>query len=442
MTRPLNILYLHSHDTGRMVQPYGHAIPTPNIQAFAESGVLFRQAFAAAPTCSPSRAALLSGQHPHACGMLGLANAPFNWRMHDYGQHLASFLRGRGYETALSGISHVHERLPEPDDPEGYEHVLETAWNPRTEDEDEERIAEAAAEFLMRRRDRPLFMSVGFCETHRDNIDGGTSFHYDPDRDPGSADGRYAAPPPWLPDTPTSRRDTANFKRAAARLDQKVGVVLHALARSRHADDTLVILTTDHGIAWPHAKCNLTDAGLGVMLMLRGPESTGLAGGRVLDAMVSHLDLYPTICELAGLDAPGYCQGTSLMPLVRGGSETLHDELFGEQTYHHIADPMRSVRTERHKYIRRADMDHIRICDPGPTNRWMGSLGYAEQPAGTELLYDLWFDPHESHNLAASPEHAGVLDDLRGRLDRWMDATGDPFRSGEFPSSPNNPDLH
>ena len=76
MIRP-NILYLHSHDTGRHIQPYGHAVATPNLQRLAEQGVLFRQAFCAAPTCSASRAALLFGQGPHSAGMLGLTNRGF-----------------------------------------------------------------------------------------------------------------------------------------------------------------------------------------------------------------------------------------------------------------------------------------------------------------------------------------------------------------------------
>ena len=82
-----NILYIHSHDTGRYVQPYGHAIPTPHIQRLAEEGVLFRKAFCAAPTCSPSRASLLTGQHAHNSGMLGLAHRGF--KLNDYKQHLA-----------------------------------------------------------------------------------------------------------------------------------------------------------------------------------------------------------------------------------------------------------------------------------------------------------------------------------------------------------------
>src|SRR5215467_5443313 len=104
MSRP-NILYLHSHDTGRYIQPYGHAIATPHLQRLAEQGVLFRQAFSAAPTCSPSRAALLTGQAPHSSGMLGLAHRGF--ALHDYHQHIVHTLRAAGYTSTLIGMQHV-----------------------------------------------------------------------------------------------------------------------------------------------------------------------------------------------------------------------------------------------------------------------------------------------------------------------------------------------
>ena len=104
MPRP-NILYIHSHDTGRYLQPYGHAVPTPNLQRLAERGLLFRRAYCAAPTCSPSRAALLTGQSPHSAGMLGLANRGFVLR--DFGQHIIHTLKRAGYTSALAGIQHL-----------------------------------------------------------------------------------------------------------------------------------------------------------------------------------------------------------------------------------------------------------------------------------------------------------------------------------------------
>src|SRR5215831_3636457 len=102
-SRP-NILYIHSHDTGRYLQPYGHAVPAPNLQRLAEGGVLFRQAFSAAPTCSPSRAALLTGQYAHNT-ILGLVNRGFT--MFDPKRHLLHALRGAGYFSVLSGLQHI-----------------------------------------------------------------------------------------------------------------------------------------------------------------------------------------------------------------------------------------------------------------------------------------------------------------------------------------------
>src|SRR5438045_492113 len=104
LDRP-NILYIHSHDTGRYVQPYGYAIPTPHLQELAEEGVLFRKAFCAAPTCSPSRASLLTGQYAHNSGMLGMAHRGFS--LHNYQQHLLYTLRKDGYHSALIGEEHL-----------------------------------------------------------------------------------------------------------------------------------------------------------------------------------------------------------------------------------------------------------------------------------------------------------------------------------------------
>src|SRR5215470_11622101 len=100
-----NIIYLHSHDTGRYLQPYGHAVPAPTIQKLADGGILFRQAFNAAPTCSPSRASLLTGQCPHSNGMLGLAHRGFS--LTDYKRHISHTLRAAGYYTELIGLQHV-----------------------------------------------------------------------------------------------------------------------------------------------------------------------------------------------------------------------------------------------------------------------------------------------------------------------------------------------
>src|SRR3954454_25189122 len=241
LSRP-NIVYLHSHDTGRHIQPYGHQVPTPNIQRLADQGVLFRQAFSAAPVCSASRAALLTGEYSHTNGMLGLAHR--GYRLADYDHHLVHKLRSVGYTSTLIGEQHVSA------DPEeiGYDHVVEI------DSSHARHVAPAAAAFL-ERADTPFFLSVGFFETHRD--------YFEPT---SVRDALYSLPPANLPETPETRRDIAAYKASARSLDQGVGTVLDAVDQ-----DTLVILTTDHGLPFPGAKATLTDRGIGVMLIVRGP---------------------------------------------------------------------------------------------------------------------------------------------------------------------------
>src|ERR1051325_4444237 len=117
-SRPPNIPYIPAHDSGRYLQPYGHAVPTPNLQKLASEGILFRRAFSCAPTCSPSRSALLTGQFPHQNGMLGLAHRGFS--MNDYRKHILYTLRDAGYHSVLGGLQHIADK------PEriGYDEVL------------------------------------------------------------------------------------------------------------------------------------------------------------------------------------------------------------------------------------------------------------------------------------------------------------------------------
>jgi len=248
-----------------------------------------------------------------------------------------------------------------------------------------------------------------------------------------------------MPDTPQTRRDMAAFKASARVLDQGIGLVLDGLDANSLAEDTLVICTTDHGIAFPGMKCTLTDGGIGVMLIMRGPG--GFAGGRVCDALVSHVDLFPTICDLLDIERPAWLQGQSMLPLVRGEVEQINAEIFAEVTYHAAYEPQRAVRTRRWKYIRRFEQRQGPVlpnCDDSPSKDVWLQHGWRDRPPALEQLYDLIFDPHEAHNLAGDPTMAGVLDDMRGRLDRWMHETDDPLLRGMVPAPPgamaNDPD--
>ncbi len=356
-----NILYVHSHDTGRFIEPYGAPVATPRLRRLADEGVTFRQAFCAAPTCSPSRAALLTGRSPHEAGMLGLLHR--GWSLREPGQHLAAFLRGHGYETARAGVQHVCENAAAV----GYEHAL-------TGDGCGALLTrQAVKEFLQRQHDRPFFLAVGFGETHRAGR-GFAAAAPTPERL------RHVAPLPGLPDTPETRRDAAEFHDSCERLDRHVGDVLDQLQLAGHAENTLVVCTTDHGVPFPGHKCSLKASGTGVMLLMRGPG--GFTGGRVVDALVGHVDLFPTIVELLGVDPPPGLTGRSLLPLVDGRADAIRDQLFTEVSFHASFEPMRGCRTPRWSYIRRFG-DRLR---PVPANTddglskdaWLGAGG-AEQ---------------------------------------------------------------
>ena len=404
-----NILYLHSHDTGRWVQPYGYPVPTPNIQWLADQGVLFRKAFCVVPTCSGSRACLLTGQHGHSSGMLGLAHRGFSLR--DYDHHIVHTLREAGYHSTLIGEQHIAKRP----DLIGFDEVIKIETTRVNE------VVPAAARVLRRPPTSPFFLSVGFFETHREFFE------------PTSVrDTRYSLPPANLPDTPETRRDMAAFKASARSLDQGVGAVLDVLEETGLADDTLVLLTTDHGLAFPGAKATLYDRGLGVMLIVRGPG--GFSGGKVIDAMVTHLDIFPTLCELAGVPLKPWLQGSSLLPLLEAPGRALHQEIFAGATWHAAYEPQRAARTLRWKYIRRfgdRDLPVLANCDDSPSKDVLLRHGWGERRLPREQLYDLVFDPNEAANLADRGDAQPVLDDLRRRLDEWMAATADPLLDGD-----------
>ncbi len=407
-----NILYLHSHDTGRYVQPYGYGIPTPNIQRLAEQGVLFRKAFCASPTCSPSRACLLTGQFAHSNGMLGLAHRGFSLR--DYRHHLVHTLRKQGYWSALIGEQHISK---EPGII-GYDRVYKIDSN------HVKAVAPLAIEILRNVPQQPFFLSTGFFETHRG--------FFEP-TSPQAAN--YCRPPCTIPDTPQTRQDMAAFQASARSLDQGIGAVVNALDASGLAENTLIICTTDHGLAFPGMKCTLTDHGIGVMLFMRGPG--GFSGGKVYDAMVSQIDLFPTICDLLSIEQPDWVQGTSFLPLIQGKVHAIHEAIFAEATYHAAYEPQRAVRTDRWKYIRRFGDRQTPIlanCDDSPSKDLFVQYGWQNHVLASEQLYDLILDPNEAANMASDPAAATVLQEMRTRLHQWMISTDDPLLHGPVPA--------
>lgn len=405
-----NIIYLHCHDTGRYIQPYGYAVCTPNLQRMAEKGLLLRNLHCASPSCSPSRAGLLTGMYPHCAGMMGLVNRGFELEQKQC--HLASYLKAYGYISILAGIQHVTR------DRDGieYDRILEV------EGIDSVTMAENALNALDEIKGEPFFLDLGFADTHRpfaeDNLNMNPS---------------YVRPPEPLPDTPETRQDMADFMAEAKRFDQAVGVCMEGLEKRDLLEASIIICTTDHGIAFPGMKCNLTQFGTGVFGILVCPSL--ISSGTVSDALASQIDFLPTICDMIGIPIPSYAQGRSLLPIIRKPEGRIRGKVFAEINYHCSYEPQRMLRTEKWLYIRRyTDKDTIYCanCDEGLSKDLFLSQGWQHKKVEKEQLYDLMFDPMERNNLAGKKEYADVLFQMRKEMDKWQDETNDPIRLGRI----------
>jgi len=404
-----NILIIITHDTGRHLGCYGRKVDTPNLDRLADEGVLFTNFFCTAPQCSPSRASLLTGRYPHNHGLIGLTHRGFRLNMNE--PFLPALLAQAGYSTYLFGFQH------ESPDPYllGYQKVFRAKSNSCLD------VAPLVLDFLAKKPKEPFFVMIGFFETHRPFPE------YE-----GTVDDIEGFP--YLPDVEDIRRDIASLNILVRRVDDKVGDILKAVDDADLRDDTLIVFTTDHGVAFPGAKATLFDPGIEVSMLIRGPG--GFEGGKRIDMLLSNLDFAPTILDLCGIPIPTKMQGRSMLPVIRGESDRLHDWIFVEQTYHAAYDPLRGVRTERFKYIRSFEKRPFWFppnVDGGFSKEVARRLGYFSKPRPSEMLFDLHADPIERENLAADPSYSDVLRKMRAILEDWMRRTADPLLKGYVP---------
>lgn len=397
-----DVVVITTHDIGRHLHCYGNpTVKSPNLDAFAATGVLFTQAFCTAPQCSPSRASLASGRYPHDNGVLGLAHHGFDWELDV--PHAASMFTAAGFEAHLFGGQHVSlhpETL-------GFRQVHGDAKG--------EVVAQQVEDLLARSRDKRLYIEINLAETHRP----------------------YPQPPPnpvvevprFLDDTPEARSELAALQTAIETMDVATGHVLTALEKAGRAENAIVVFTTDHGVAMPRAKCTLYDPGIEVALIMRWPGGD-LSGVR--EDLVSNIDVLPTLLEAAGIEIPGEVQGRSLLH-----DDRPRDAIFAEKTFHSYYDPMRAIRTQRHKFIRNFE-SAFRVEVPGDIQT--GAIFRADpgrystdRPAVVEL-YDLEADPLEQHNLAGRDDINEVERELSERLWAWMEETEDPLLKGPVAS--------
>lgn len=422
-----NLLILHCHDLGRFLGCYGiPTVRTPNLDAFAGQSVRFDNAFCAAPQCSPARGSLFTGRYPQEHGVLGLTHSYFGWDLRPDVPHLAALLGGAGYVSSLIGAHHESRVRPDPEIAArlGFSDVVTGGRAPVVAARAVERLREYAG------GSAPFYMQVGFVEPHRlpssRDLPGTMGFlgdYMEPDDTAG------VTVPAHLVDDEGSRAEIAELQGAVSTMDAGAGEVLRAVDELGLAEDTVVIFTTDHGLALPRAKCTLYDPGIQVALLVRIPGQQP----STCDALVSHVDVVPTVLELLGVAQPATLSGQSLLPVIAG--QARRSEIFAQISHHDYYDPRRCVRTETHKLIANfssapAIMDSSQSWRPRSTPRGLsGSVPPYHPPVE---LYDLRTDPVELTDIAES--EPAIRDDLLSRLAGWMRAVDDPLLSGPVSS--------
>lgn len=414
--RAPNIIKIICHDLGQHCGCYGAAVRTPCIDGLAARGVRFDNYHCTAAQCSPSRGSIMTGRYPHRNGLVGLAH--IGWELNPDEKTIPMCLQKLGYSTHLFGVQHETSGDPRR---LGYQ-TIEARGGKALE------LSPHVAGFLRKRASdasgRPFFLTMGTFEPHR----------------PYEAEGYSGDDPaqvevlPWLPDRPGIRADIADLNGQVRALDEAVGEVVAALDDSGLAENTLVVFTTDHGLAMPRAKGTCFDSGTRTALILRMPGQ--LAQGAVRDELLTNCDLLPTLVELAGGRPPAGIDGRSFAPVLTGVEYEPRDSIFLEMTWHDKYNPMRAVRTNELKYVRSfGDRPLVYL----PLDIWDGRAGqemrdeYYGSRRPQEQLFDLRADPLEMHDVATDPRHADALADLRAVVQGWMEDTHDPLLTGDWP---------
>jgi arylsulfatase A-like enzyme len=413
-----NIVQIICHDLGRHLRCYRRPdVESPNLDRLAAEGMRFANCFGASTPCSPARGCFMTGRYAHSNDQIGLAHRGFP--LPEEERTIVDHLNAAGYVTAHIGLQHERH------DPLANRYQVNDQERNRCEV-----VAQKAAEFLRGRapkRGAPLYLNVGFFEVHLpfDRPE------YRPD-DPASV-----AVPEWLPDNAGVREELARFNGAIRFMDEAVGVILGAVSDTGLDGETIVMFTTDHGMAFPRAKGTLYDPGIGVALIMRPPRGLGTAG-LVVDDLVSHIDIAPTLLAAAGVPIADSIQGRSFWGLLAGGDYKPRECVFAEKNFHDCYDPIRGVRTKRHKYMRNFEPRPRIILStdirksPASDELWT----WAAEPREEEELYDLQADPLEMENIAQDPAAASVRNELAARLEEWMERTGDPILRGPIPARP------
>lgn len=402
-------------------------VQTPNFDRIAREGTLFTNAYCAAPSCTPSRASLLTGQAVHQLEEGGNLHGFLPAKFPTY----AELLEQAGYAVGLTG----------------------KGWGPgnfaaggRAKNPAGKAYKNFDEFYAQAPKDKPFCFWFGSQDPHRPY-----------DKDSGVRAGmkpEAVKVPPQFPDTPEVRRDILDYYNEVQRMDRDAGAILKRLEADGKLDNTLVVWTSDNGMPFPRSKANLYNFGTHMPLAVRWPGK--VKAGQVVNDFVVLTDVAPTMLEAAGLKSLPAMTGRSWMNLLAGKKGAGREQVFLERERHanvrrgDLSYPARAIRTKDFLYIRNLRPDRWPAGDPemyfsvgaygdidgGPTKDLLlrrrddpaiakyFQLACEKRPA--EELYDLRRDPGELKNVAGEKQYAAAKQKLRAALDKWMQTTGDP----------------
>jgi arylsulfatase A-like enzyme len=407
---------------------YGdRTVETPNVDRLSREGTRFSKAFVTAPVCSPSRSALITGMfatsigaHHHRSGR-GIEKI----RLPQGIDTIPAMFRRAGYFTSI-GSWPITKAQGKTD--------YNFEWDKADYD---------ATDWAERKAGQPFFAQV---QLHGGKLRDGRGLSDAVKKALGTLTSSDVVKlPPYYPDDPVIRDDWARYLDSVRYTDLQVGEILKRLESEGTASNTLVFFITDHGISHARGKQFLYDEGVQIPIVVRGP---GIAAGAVRADLIQHIDLAASSLAAAGIPIPKGMQSRDVLAADYRPREAVfaaRDRC--DETVEHL----RMVRTSKWKYIRnflpkRPHLQPNAYKDAKPIVRRLRELhdsgkltGIPEQllfapECASEELYDLEADPFEVRNLAADLSHEATLKDLRGRLDRWMEETGDQGRVPESES--------
>jgi uncharacterized sulfatase len=453
-----NILFCISDDQSWLhAGAYGDkVIKTPSFDRVAKEGVLFTHAFCAAPSCTPSRSAVLTGQQiwrlqqgANLFGMLSKKFKVYPMILKEAGYHVG--FTGKGWGPGRWGKEKTSEN------PAGKRYDKIKCKPPRfTSDKD------YAANFELFFKEKPEDKPFCFCysshEPHRHYLQGS-----------GLESGKKLEDvkvPAFLPDTPEVRSDILDYYVKVEWFDKHLGRMIRLLEKTGELDNTIIVVTSDNGMPFPRGKATLYDYGVRMPLAVRWGAKA--KGKRIVDDFVSLTDLAPTFLQAAGLDIPGEMTGQSFLDILlsdkAGRVDPARDKVFTAMERHAWCRsdgggyPMRAVRTYRWLYIRNYEPGRWPAGDPDFLSPWTGiygevdngpsktcmiqkgdsaekvklfNLSFKKRPA--EELYDVEKDPDQINNLAENPEFAETKKQLSSQLQEYLRTTEDPRAHGKAP---------